>query len=91
MRAEPMIEAAGLSRRSGQRLAVDHVRFAVLPGEILGLLGPHGAGRSITVRTLTGLARPNGGDSPGPVQALTRTGGGIIAGINARPTRRRRQ
>lgn len=48
------IEAVDLTRRYGERLAVDHVSFAVARGEIFGFLGPNGAGKSTTVRMLTG-------------------------------------
>jgi ABC-2 type transport system ATP-binding protein len=61
MRAEPIIEAEGLTRRFGRRLAVDHVHFAVPRGEIFGFLGPNGAGKSTTVRMLTGYIPPSEG------------------------------
>jgi len=49
------IVADGLTRRFGDRLAVDHVSFAVDRGEIFGFLGPNGAGKSTTARMLTGF------------------------------------
>ena len=58
---EPAIEAIGLTRRYGERLAVDNVGFAVARGEIFGFLGPNGAGKSTTTRMLTGFLTPSGG------------------------------
>ena len=59
--AEPVIEACGLTRRYGERLAVDRVDFTVPYGEVFGFLGPNGAGKSTTVRMLTGYVPPSAG------------------------------
>src|SRR5579859_3379414 len=61
MSAGPIIEADGLTRRYGERVAVDHVDFSISRGEIFGFLGPNGAGKSTTVRMLTGYVPPTGG------------------------------
>jgi ABC-2 type transport system ATP-binding protein len=53
--------ADGLTRRFGERVAVDHVSFEVPPGEVFGFLGPNGAGKSTTARMLTGFVRPTSG------------------------------
>jgi ABC-2 type transport system ATP-binding protein len=58
-----MIRAAGLARRFGDRLAVDHLSIEVAPGEALGFLGPNGAGKTTTVRLLTGLIAPSAGEA----------------------------
>ena len=50
-----VIEVHGLSRRFGAFLAVDHIDFTVKRGEIFGLLGANGAGKSTTFRMLCGL------------------------------------
>jgi ABC-2 type transport system ATP-binding protein len=55
------LAAEGLTRRFGERLAVDHIDFTVSHGEIFGLLGPNGAGKSTTVRMLTGYLAPTAG------------------------------
>lgn len=55
------IEAAGLSRRFGERLAVDDVSFRVGYGEIFGYLGANGAGKSTTIRMLCGILAPTAG------------------------------
>ena len=44
-----------------EKTAVDHVSFAVQPGEIYGLLGPNGAGKTTTLRMISGLLRPTSG------------------------------
>src|SRR5664279_1142215 len=61
--ATPTIEARGLTRRYGSRLAVAGVDFAVASGEIFGFLGPTGAGKSTTVRMLTGYIPPSEGSA----------------------------
>ncbi len=55
------VSAANLVKRFGDFFAVDHVSFAVRPGEIFGFLGPNGAGKSTTIRILCGLLRPSEG------------------------------
>ncbi len=55
------IESHGLTRRYGDRTAVDHVTFSVGRGELFGFLGPNGAGKSTTVRMLTGFLAPSEG------------------------------
>jgi len=56
-----MIEAVGLSKRYGAKLAVDDVSFTVRPGSVTGFLGPNGAGKSTTMRMIVGLDRPTAG------------------------------
>jgi ABC-2 type transport system ATP-binding protein len=43
-----MIEARGLSKRYGDKLAVDDLSFTVQPGRVTGFLGPNGAGKPVT-------------------------------------------
>jgi len=57
------IEAVGLSRHFGDFTAVDRVTFDVGQGEIFGYLGANGAGKSTTIRMLTGLLAPSAGDA----------------------------
>ncbi|MBO2458143.1 ATP-binding cassette domain-containing protein [Actinomadura violacea] len=56
-----MIEAHGLTKRYGDRTAVDDLTFTVRPGTVTGFLGPNGAGKSTTMRLVLGLDRPTGG------------------------------
>jgi ABC-2 type transport system ATP-binding protein len=56
-----MIEARGLTKRYGDKLAVDDLSFTVRPGVVTGFLGPNGAGKSTTMRLILGLDAPTGG------------------------------
>jgi ABC-2 type transport system ATP-binding protein len=56
-----MIEAHGLTKRYGDKLAVDDLSFTVRPGVVTGFLGPNGAGKSTTMRMILGLDAPSGG------------------------------
>ncbi|MGE0596559.1 MAG: ABC transporter ATP-binding protein [Hyphomonadaceae bacterium] len=55
------LEADGLVKRYGARLAVDDLSFQVPRGSIYGVLGPNGAGKSSTLRMLVGVLRPTAG------------------------------
>ena len=56
-----MIEARGLTKRYGDKLAVDQLSFQVGAGRVTGFLGPTGAGKSTTMRMVLGLDRPTAG------------------------------
>ena len=56
-----MIEVRDLTKRYGDKLAVDHLNFTVEPGRVTGFLGPNGAGKSTTMRLVLGLDHPNAG------------------------------
>jgi ABC-2 type transport system ATP-binding protein len=56
-----MIEVENLSKRYGEKLAVDGLDFMVQPGIVTGFLGPNGAGKSTTMRMIAGLDEPTGG------------------------------
>ena len=56
-----MIEAIGLTKRYGEKVAVDGISFTVRPGRVTGFLGPNGAGKSTTMRMIVGLDRPTAG------------------------------
>ena len=73
----PPVEATRVSRRFGDRLAVDDVSFAVGAGEVVALLGPNGAGKTTTLRMLAGLIAPTSGRVrvAGPVGFLTEAPG----------------
>lgn len=56
-----MIEAHGLTKRYGEKLAVDGLSFEVRPGLVTGFLGPNGSGKSTTMRMIMGLDEPSAG------------------------------
>src|ERR1700710_3198093 len=56
-----MIEARGLTKNYGDKVAVDGLSFTVRPGVVTGFLGPNGAGKSTTMRMILGLDRPTSG------------------------------
>ena len=56
-----MIDAEGLTRRYGDTLAVDDVSFTIGKGEIVGLLGHNGAGKTTIMKMLTGYLEPSAG------------------------------
>ncbi|MBT2421657.1 ABC transporter ATP-binding protein [Streptomyces sp. ISL-22] len=57
-----MIELEGLTKRYGEKVAVNNLTFTVRPGMVTGFLGPNGAGKSTTMRMILGLDRPTAGD-----------------------------
>ena len=60
---EPALVVEHLTKRFGDRVAVDDVSFAVGYGEVFGFLGPNGAGKTTTVRTLGTLLAPTSGSA----------------------------
>src|SRR3978361_1067468 len=56
-----MRASRGLTKRYGDKVAVDDLSFAVQPGVVTGFLGPNGAGKSTTMRMIMGLDRPSSG------------------------------
>src|ERR1700737_5301607 len=56
-----MIDARNLTKRYGDKTAVDDLTFTVKPGSVTGFLGPNGAGKSTTMRLILGLDAPSGG------------------------------
>ena len=60
-----MIEIDGLTKRYGDKTAVDQLSFVVEPGVVTGFLGPNGAGKPVTELRHSLLARPADCRSPG--------------------------
>src|SRR5262249_40202444 len=58
-----MIEAQGLTKTFGDKVAVVDLSFTVKPGTVTGFLGPNGAGKSTTMRMILGLDRPTHGQA----------------------------
>ena len=77
---ETVVSTDRISKRYGDRTAVDGVTLAVRRGEVYGFLGPNGAGKTTTLRMVLGLVRPTSGSAsvlgaaPGSPAALRRTG-----------------
>ncbi|HET8851203.1 MAG TPA: ATP-binding cassette domain-containing protein, partial [Ktedonobacteraceae bacterium] len=65
------IATQGLSKRFGQRHAVDGLSISIPIGSIAGFIGPNGAGKTTTLRLLLGLVRPNAGSATILGHALT--------------------
>ena len=57
------IEVTDLSKKFGDFTAVDRVSFNIARGEIFGLLGPNGSGKTTTIRMITGLLKPTAGNA----------------------------
>ena len=55
------VELSGLTRRFGDLVAVDGLSLSVAPGEIFGLVGPDGAGKTTTIRMMAGILPPDAG------------------------------
>lgn len=56
-----LIETQGLTKRFGEKAAVESLSFQVQGGEIFGFLGPNGAGKTTTIKMLVGLLQPTSG------------------------------
>jgi ABC-2 type transport system ATP-binding protein len=56
-----VIRVENLTKRFGDKMAVDGISFAVEKGEIYGFLGPNGAGKTTTISLITGLLSPDSG------------------------------
>src|SRR4029078_3716816 len=59
----PVIQISSLSRRFGEKNAVDNLTLDVQAGEIFGFLGHNGAGKTTTVRLLNGVIEPTSGQA----------------------------
>lgn len=71
---QPAIRVEGLDKGFAAVHAVDHVSFAVQPGEVFSLLGPNGAGKSTTISMIAGLLVPDEGDAYILGHSITRDG-----------------
>src|SRR3989442_10274035 len=59
--SEPVIETRGLQKRFGPKVAVEGLSLSVSRGEIFGFLGPHGAGKTTSLKMLLALLPPTAG------------------------------
>lgn len=61
MNNQAIIETEGLTKVYNKQVAVDHLSFSVMEGEVFGFLGPNGAGKTTTLLMLLGLTEPTSG------------------------------
>ncbi|MBI5675272.1 MAG: ATP-binding cassette domain-containing protein [Nitrospirae bacterium] len=59
---EPILSARNIVNRFGKQEVHDRISLEVMPGEIMGIVGGSGSGKTVLLRTLTGLHRPNDGE-----------------------------
>ena len=83
-----MIEARGLTKRFGPRLAVDGLSFDVRPGRVTGFLGPNGSGKSTTMRLILGLDHPDAGQARIGGRRAERVPSVVTLGTGAGPPER---
>lgn len=62
-RSHPAIEAVGLRKQYGSKVAVEDLTLTVQRGEVFGFLGPNGAGKTTAMKMLLGLVRPTAGEA----------------------------
>ena len=75
-----MLQVDRLSKRYGERVAVNAISFSIAQGETVGLLGPNGAGKTTAIAMISGISRPDGGEV---------TLGGVSLAKNANALKRR--
>ncbi len=73
--ADPLVDVTGLGKTYNGRIVIDHVSLLVAPGDIVGLVGANGGGKTTTLRMVAGLLRPD-------------TGSGTVFGENVRSSKR---
>jgi ABC-2 type transport system ATP-binding protein len=81
------LAARGLTRRFGETLAVDRLSFEVRAGEIFGLVGPDGAGKTTTLRMLAGILPPDDGTAEVAGVDVVRDPEGVKLHISYMPQR----
>jgi len=62
MSPPPLLTVSGISKQFGGVLAVDSVDIELMKGELLGLIGPNGSGKTTTVNLITGFVKPTAGE-----------------------------
>src|SRR5918995_6004094 len=88
-----MIAASELTKRYGDKVAVNDLSFEVQPGVVTGFLGPNGAGKSTTLRIVLGLVKPTDGSATvlgmpyASLQEPARTVGAVLETQSFNPVR----
>ncbi len=83
-----LVVARGLGRRFGDRIAVEDVDLEISPGEVVGLVGPNGGGKSTLLLLLAGLVRPSEGEvtiDGEPAHVIATQQSGAVGLITAEP------
>ncbi|MBW2205249.1 MAG: ATP-binding cassette domain-containing protein, partial [Deltaproteobacteria bacterium] len=62
MSSSPLLKVSDLSKQFGGVRAVNHVDFKLTAGELLGLIGPNGSGKTTIVNLITGFVKPTAGE-----------------------------
>lgn len=62
MQIKKVLQVKDLTKKYGERKAVDNITFDIFEGEIFGFLGPNGAGKTTTIKLIVGLAKPTTGE-----------------------------
>ena len=57
----PILECRNLTKRYGNKVALDHIQFSLERGKIIGFLGPNGSGKTTLIKLLNGLLVPTEG------------------------------
>jgi phospholipid/cholesterol/gamma-HCH transport system ATP-binding protein len=71
--AEPILSARGIVNRFGKQVLHDKLSLDIVPGEIIGIAGGSGSGKSVLLKTLTGLHHPDAGEvllNGRPIQSI---------------------
>ncbi len=82
--AEPILSARGIVNRFGRQVVHDKLSLDVMPGEIIGIAGGSGSGKSVLLKTLTGLHSPDGGEvllKGKPVQSIAAAERASLIGV----------
>ena len=82
--SEPILSAHGIVNRFGNQVVHDKIDLDVQPGEILGIAGGSGSGKSVLLKTLTGLHRPNSGKvllNGKPIESIEPTEKAALIGV----------